>query len=42
MIINQFEDIENLKNQFEQKQKLQINNFMEQIFRKKLVIINWY
>ena len=36
MIINQLEDIENLKNQFEQKQRLKINNFMEQIFAEKL------
>jgi len=36
MIINQFEDVENLKNQFLQKQKLKINNFMTQVFAEKL------
>jgi len=36
MIINQFEDIENLKNQFIQKQKLKIDNFMENMFAEKL------
>jgi len=36
MIINQFEDIENLKKQFKEKEKLKIDNFMEQIFAEKL------
>jgi SM-20-related protein len=36
MIINEFEDIENLKNEFKHNQKVKINNFMEKNFAEKL------